>query len=155
MEGITQINQCLRTLSITESEVNKTYYLALLAEGYCSNSEIEEGLNVLAEAVTAAEKNKEHWYEAELLRLKGNLLLMQDGNTEEVEGWFRRSLELARRQNAISFELRTAISLCKLWQENDRSGEAQELLRNIYERFSEGFGTKDLQDARSLLEALQ
>jgi predicted ATPase/class 3 adenylate cyclase len=154
-EGITQINHCLRTLSNTESEVNKTYYLALLAEAHWNNSEIEEGLSVLAEAVTMAEKSKEHWYEAELLRLRGNLLLVQDGDKEKAEGCFRRSLEVARRQNAISFELRTAISLCKLWQENDRSREAQELLRNIYERFSEGFGTKDLQDARTLLEALQ
>jgi predicted ATPase len=102
-EGIAQINQSLRAWEVTESEVNKTYHLALLAEAYGKNGEIEEGLNVLSEALTLVEKNGERWYEAELYRLKGDLLLMRDGVEEEVEGCFRLALEVARRQNARSF----------------------------------------------------
>ena len=153
-EGIVQINQSLRAWKVTESEVNKTYHLALLAEAYRKNGEIEEGLNVLTEALTLVEKNGERWYEAELYRLKGDLLLMQDGVEEEVEGCFRRAQDIARRQNAMSFELRTALSLCRLWQRNGKFVEARDLLQNVYERFTEGFETKDLQEAKTLLEVL-
>ena len=153
-EGIAQIKQSLRAWEVTESEVNKTYHLALLAEAYGKNGEIEEGLNVLSEALTLVEKNGERWYEAELYRLKGDLLLMRDGVEEEVEGCFRLALEVARRQNARSFELRTALSLYRLWQRNGKFVEAQDLLQNVYEGFTEGFETKDLQDAKTLLEVL-
>jgi predicted ATPase len=153
-EGIAQIKQSLRAWEVTESEVNKTYHLALLAEAYGKNGEIEEGLNVLSEALTLVEKNEERWYEAELYRLKGDLLLMRDGVEEEVEGCFRLALEVARRQNARSFELRTALSLYRLWQRNGKFVEARDLLQNVYERFTEGFETKDLQDAKTLLEVL-
>jgi len=153
-EGIAQIKQSLRAWEVTESEVNKTYHLALLAEAYGKNGEIEEGLNVLSEALTLVEKNGERWYEAELYRLKGDLLLMRNGVEEEVEGCFRLALEVARRQNARSFELRTTLSLYRLWQRNGKFVEAQDLLQNAYEGFTEGFETKDLQDAKTLLEVL-
>ncbi|MDW0122407.1 MAG: hypothetical protein QOK81_07290, partial [Nitrososphaeraceae archaeon] len=100
-EGIAQISQCLRAWKATESEVNETYHLALLAEAYRKNGKIEEGLKVLTDALTIVEKNEEHWYEAELYRLKGDLLLMHDGTEEEVEGCFRRAQDIARRQNAM------------------------------------------------------
>ena len=134
-EGIILISQSLQAWKITESEVNKTYHLALLAEAHRKNGDIEKGLVVLTEALTTVEKNEERWYEAELYRLKGDLLLMHDGAEEEIEGYFSLALEVARRQNAMSFELRAALSLCKLWQK--------------------GFETRDLQEAKTLLEALQ
>src|SRR5215216_450196 len=152
-EGIAQINQSLRAWRITESEVDKTYHLALLAEAHGKNRETEEGLNVLAEALTAVERNKENWYEAELYRLKGDLLLMQGGNEEEGEDCFRRALEVARRQSAMSFELRTVLSLCRLWQKNGKLEESRDLLQDIYGRFTEGFATADLQEAQALMRS--
>ena len=131
-----------------------TYHLALLAEAYRKNGEIEEGLNVLTEALTVVEKNGERWYKAELYRLKGDLLLMQYGVEEVAEGCFHRALEIARRQNAISFELRATLSLCRLWHRNSKFVAARNLLQNIYERFTEGFETKDLREAKALLEVL-
>jgi class 3 adenylate cyclase/predicted ATPase len=154
-EGITLISQSLQAWEITESEVNKTYHLALLAEVHRKNGDIEKGLVVLTEALTTVERNEERWYEAELYRLKGDLLLMHDGAEEEIEGYFSRALEVARKQNAMSFELRAALSLCRLWQKNGKFDEAREMLQNVYERFTEGFETRDLQEAKILLEALQ
>jgi adenylate cyclase len=107
----------------------------------------------VAEALTAVERNKENWYEAELYRLKGELLLMQGGNEEEVEDCFRRALEVARRQSAMSFELRTALSLCRLWQKNGKLEESRDLLQDIYGRFTEGFATADLQEAQALMRS--
>jgi predicted ATPase len=108
----------------------------------------------LKEALTLVEKNGERWYEAELYRLKGELLLMQDGVEEKVEACFSRALEVARRQNAMSFELRTSLSLCRLWQRNGKFIEARDLLQSVYDRFTEGFETKDLREAKMLLQVL-
>jgi len=100
-------------------------------------------------------KTGERWPEAELHRLKGQLLLsLSADNHAEAEGCFHQALAIARRQQAKSLELRVAMSLSRLWQQQDKRAEAQQLLAEIYGWFTEGFDTPDLQEAKALLEEL-
>ena len=115
----------------------------------------EAGLTVLAEALTLVDTTGERWYEPELYRLKGELLLQQSSdNQAEAETCFHHALEIARNQQAKSFELRAATSLARLWQQQGKRQEAHDLLAPVYHWFTEGFDTADLQEAKALLEAL-
>jgi len=110
---------------------------------------------VLAEALTVVDKTDARWYEPELYRLKGALLLQQNtDNQAEAETCFHRALDIARSQQAKSFELRTATSLARLWQQQGKRQEAHDLLAPVYNWFTEGFDTADLKDAKALLDAL-
>ena len=101
------------------------------------------------------EQHEERWWEAEIHRLRGVLLLRQPGTPQaEAEAWLQRALDVARRQEAKSLELRAAMSLARLWQQQGRRAEARDLLTPIYGWFTEGFDTADLQEARALLETL-
>src|SRR5262249_40818263 len=107
------------------------------------------------EALTFAETTGERWYEPELYRLKGELLLQQSaGNQSEAEACFHKALDIARTQQAKCFELRTATSLARLWQQQGKRQEAHDLLAPVYHWFTEGFDTLDFKDAKALLEAL-
>jgi predicted ATPase len=120
-----------------------------------SPKHLADGVQALAEAHTLVEQQEECWWEAEIHRLRGVLLLRQTGTPQaEVETWLQRALDVARRQEAKSLELRAAMSLVRLWQQQDRSAEARDLLAPIYGWFTEGFDTADLQEAKALLEAL-
>ena len=115
----------------------------------------EEGFTALAEAQILAEKTGEHYYEAELQRLKGELLLVQSpDDPAEAETCFHNALEIARRQHAKSLELRAAISLARLWQRQGKEGDARKLLNDVFAWFTEGFDTADPRDARALLNEL-
>jgi predicted ATPase len=115
----------------------------------------EDGLQALAEAHTLVEQHEERVWEAEIYRLRGVLLLRQTGTPqEEAETWLQRALDVARRQEAKSLELRAAMSLSRLWQHQGKRAEAYELLAPIYSWFTEGFDTADLQEAKTLLDAL-
>jgi predicted ATPase len=127
---------------------------ALLTEAYAKVGQTGKGLNIVTEALEAVNKTEEREYEAELYRLKGELLLRWASSNEEVEACFQRALDIARRQQAKSLELRAAMSLTRLWQQQGRRAEAYDLLAPIYGWFTEGFDTADLQDAKALLEAL-
>jgi predicted ATPase len=112
-------------------------------------------LQALAEAHTLVEQHEERWWEAEIHRLRGVLLLRQTGTPQaEAETWLQRALDIARRQEAKSLELRAAMSLSRLWQQQGKQAEAQQLLAEVYGWFTEGFDTADLQDAKVLLAAL-
>jgi predicted ATPase len=105
--------------------------------------------------MTLAETTGERWYAPELYRLKGELLLQQaSDNHAEAETCFHKALEIARNQQAKTFELRTATSLARLWQQQGKRQEAHDLLAPVYHWFTEGFDTADLQEAKALLEAL-
>jgi len=124
-EGIEQIHQGMRAFRATGTELERPHWLALLAEAYGTTGQLEEGLAVLAEAVTLAETTGERWYEAELHRLKGELLLQQSSsNQTEAEACFHHALDIARSQQAKSFELRTATSLARLCQQQGKRQEA-------------------------------
>jgi predicted ATPase len=131
------------------------YFSALLAEACDHLGHTEDGLQALAEAQTLIDQHEERWWEAEVYRLRGVLLLRQSGTLPaEAEIWLQRALDVARLQQAKSLELRAAMSLSRLWQQQGKQAEAHELLAPIYGWFTEGFDTADLQEARALLEAL-
>jgi predicted ATPase len=154
-EGIVQIEQGLSALRATGTELVRPYRLALLAEAHGTLGEPEAGLTVLTEALTLAETTGERWYEPELYRLKGALLLQQSSdNQAEGEHCFQKALDIARNQQAKSFELRTATSLARLWCQQGKRPEAHDLLAPVYGWFTEGFDTLDLKDAKALLDDL-
>ena len=111
---------------------------------------------MIEEAIVRSERTEERWVIAESLRIKGELVLLQGapGAAAAAEGHFRQAFDWARQQGALSWELRTASSLARLWRNQHRVKEARELLGSVYARFTEGFATADLQEARSLLEQL-
>ena len=126
-----------------------------LIEAYNKIEQPQEGLAVLAEAQALVEKTGERYYEAELQRLKGELLLAQSpDDPAEAEACFHNALEIARRQHAKSLELRTAMSLARLWQRQGKEGDARQLLNDVFVWFTEGFDTADLREARALLDEL-
>jgi ATP/maltotriose-dependent transcriptional regulator MalT len=155
-------------------------YLGMLAEAYGKGGRADEGLRVLAEAQALVHKNAERRFEAELLRIKGELLWQQVVGTgvnpaltassmeaeanvaatsrspgfSEMEGCFRQAIDVARHQQARSWQLRAAMSLARLWQSQGKHAEAHQILAESYSWFTEGFETPDLQTAKGLIEAL-
>jgi predicted ATPase len=132
--------------------VGQPQFLALLAEAYGKIGQVEAGLASITEALAAAHKSGELYYEPELHRLKGQfLLLLSPENYEEAESAFRQAITVARRQQARWWELRAAASLYQLLEPQNREEEAHRLLAACYHRFTEGFDTADLTAARQLL----
>jgi predicted ATPase len=147
----------LAALQATGTETHQFYYLALLAKAYGTGAQAEEGLTVLAEALAALERTGERAHVPELYRIKGELLLNAVcgvQHAELAEECFQQALAIARRQQARSWELRAALSLSRLWQQQGKRAEARQLLAPIYSWFTEGFDTPDLQEARFLLDEL-
>jgi predicted ATPase len=155
-EGIAQMRRGLVDFRATGGEVRLPYYLTLLAEAYGKVGQVAAGLMSVAEALVQAEAKGEGWWEAELYRLKGKLLLQEGGTPAvlEAEASVRQALTVARRQQAKSLELRAAVSLSRLWRQQGKAAQARQLLADIYGSFTEGFDTVDLQEARALLEQL-
>ena len=164
--GMAQIRQGLVAWQATGTEVQRPYFLALLAEAYGQAGQADEGLHTLAEALAVGQKTGERFYEAELYRLKGELLLQSGGweseslgftyrhpHAAEAEACFLQAIEVARHQQAKSLELRATMSLARLWQQQGKQAEARALLAPIYAWFTEGFDTADLQEAKVMLEA--
>jgi predicted ATPase len=164
-EGIAQLQQGLAAWRATGAELYRPYFLSLLAEAYGRSGQIDNGLATVAEALDLVNATGERFYEAEVYRIKGELLLTQEGvrlqaeglreKTEEAERCFHKAIEVAQQQHAKSLELRATMSLARLWQQQGKSAEARQMLADIYGWFTEGFDTKDLQEAKTLLEELQ
>jgi predicted ATPase len=180
--GITQMHQGMgaqRTMGVVAL---LPYRLAILAEAYGRVGQTAEALRLLAEALALTHQYGGHFYEAEVHRLTGEILLMRDAGGSvagspppdlsmidaregeatgpssrhtEAESCFRQALDIARRQQAKSLELRAAMSLSPLWQGQGRRAEAYQLLAPIYGWFTEGFDTADLQEAKALLDELR
>src|SRR5207248_7964948 len=150
-----KISQGLTAYHAAGAELCRPYFLALLAEVHGTLGQPETGLTMLTEALTLVDTTGERWYESEIYRLKGELLLQQSSdNQAEAESCFHKALAIARNQQAKSFELRTATSLARLWQQQRKRQEAHDLLAPVYAWFTEGFDTADLQDAKALLDIL-
>jgi predicted ATPase len=147
------MHEGLAALRATGAELFRPYLLALQAEACGSGGQIEAGLDALEEALVAADQHAERFYEAELYRLQGELLLRSRLQVE-AEACFQRALDIARQQRAKSLELRAAMSLSRLWQHQGKRSEARQLMGEIYHWFTEGFDTDDLQDAKALLDEL-
>jgi predicted ATPase len=153
-EGILQMGEGLSALLAAGAKIFRPHWLALYAEACGKDERAEENLRALDEAIAAMEQSDERWCEAELYRLKGKLLMQNAKAESEAEACFHQAIEAARRQQAKSWELRVAMSLSRLWQKQNKKQEAQKLLTKIYGWFTEGFGTRDLQEAKALLDEL-
>jgi class 3 adenylate cyclase/predicted ATPase len=180
-EGVAQTHQGLAASRVTGAEAVRPYLLTLLAEAYGGRGQAEEGLKVLAEALEAEHKGGEHYYEAERYRLKGELVLLSKTSLGQVkdksrasqnksavtdpqsltpdpqgeaEACFLKAIDIARRQSAKSLELRAVMSVSRLWQQQGKKKQAHKMLSSIYNWFTEGFDTKDLQEAKTLLGEL-
>jgi predicted ATPase len=154
-EGIAQMQQGLAAFQAIGAETGRIGYSPMLAAAYAKVGRVEEGLSVVAEAMALVDKTGMRLGEAGLYVLKGWLLLARSGeNQAEAEACFRRALNVARHQSAKSVELRAVMSLSRLWQTQGKKDEARQMLAEIYGWFTEGFDTKDLQEAKALLEEL-
>jgi DNA-binding winged helix-turn-helix (wHTH) protein/predicted ATPase len=179
---IAAIHEGLDAYRASGSENMRSYFLSLLAEAGAVSGQITEGQRAISEALTAVESSGIRYYEAELYRLKGELTLQAANqkakgkrqkkfsvvgsqfsvpspqhlapNTQEAEACFLKAIDVARQQQAKSWELRATVSLARLWQQQGRQQEAYKLLSDIYNWFTEGFETKDLQEAKKLIEEL-
>jgi predicted ATPase len=154
-EGIAEMRRGIAGVRSTGAEIVLTVDLCMLAEQYGKAGRHGEGLAVVAEALALAEKGGERCWEAELYRVKGELLRGAGAEASEAEASFRQAVEIARRQKAKSLELRAAVSLARLWQQQGKRAEAHKILADIYGWFTEGFETLDLKEAGGLLEELQ
>jgi hypothetical protein len=132
------------------------FFTFVMAEALGRAGQIADGLAAIEEAIVRSERTEERWVFAELLRIEGELFLLRGGPgaAAAAEGHFRRALDWARRQGALSWELRAATSLARLWRDQARSKEARELLAVVYDQFTEGFATADLKAAKSLIEEI-
>ena len=154
-QGIAQMRQGIAAWEATGAALIRPYCLSLLAEACGTTGQVDEGLRLLDEALAAVRKTGECWWEAELHRLQGELLLRRSEEHQgAAETWFRQALGIARQQQAKAVELRAAMSLSRLWQSQGKRAEAYALLASIYGWFTEGLGTGDLQQAKALLDEL-
>ena len=175
VEGIEQMRLGLAAHQATGTQVLLPHFLALLAEALGKSGQVEEGLLVLEEALMVAERNGERYYQAELYRIKGELLLMQPTGravsraaaggkpvfeagqpltAAAAEACLNQAIKVAQQQKAKSLELRAAMSLVRLYQDQGKQEEPKGLLIQIYDKFTEGFVTVDLIEAKALLDEL-
>jgi len=170
-EAMAQLRRGLAAGQAMGAGLERPLFLAALAETHGKAGQVEEGLQAVEEATTVMLKTGQRNYEAELYRLKGELTL-QRFNVQgskfnvadprplapdpqgEAEACFLKAIEVARKQQAKSLELRAVMSLSRLWNEQDKKEEARQMLAEIYNWFTEGFDTADLQEAKVLLEEL-
>ncbi|MBI3047517.1 MAG: site-specific integrase [Acidobacteria bacterium] len=153
--GIAEMRENLAAYERLGNELSRPHFLALLAEALGAAGRGEEGLAAIGEAFESVERTNERYYEAELHRLNGELLLPRSASDQqqaEAEACFHRALDVARRQQAKSFELRAATSLARLWLRQGRGADARTVLASVYDRFTEGFELADLGDAKALLD---
>jgi adenylate cyclase len=152
--GITQLERGLADLRAMESGLRENYYLALLAEAHAKAGRVEVGLRLLDEAVAIVDEREERVTEAELYRLRGDFLTLQGRPDDQIEANYQHAIAIARVQQAKSLELRATLKLSRLWWRQGKSESARQSLAAIYNSFAEGFDTPDLQEAKSLLDAL-
>src|SRR4029450_2174173 len=154
--GLAHLRQGLAASQSVGPEILRPHWLAALAEVYGRAGQPQAGLQVLAEAVTLLATTEMRWWEAEVSRLQGELLLqLPSPEVHQAEAAFRRALDIARRQQAKALELRAACSLSHPWQQQGQRAAARDLLTPLYAWFTEGLDTPDLQEAKTLLAALE
>ena len=154
-DGVAQIRQGLGTQQGVGPKPYTPYFLSLLVEAYGQARQAEAGLEVLAEALTLVDTTEARRWESSLYRLKGELLLqLQSSDVLQAEACFQQALTAARSQQAKALELRAALSLSRLWQQQGKLEAARELLAPIYGWFTEGFDFLDLREAQMLLAEL-
>jgi predicted ATPase len=155
-QGIMAIERGMATLRAMGAEVTFCFFYCALTEGYLALGKHAQAASTLATGLASADRRGEHDWDGELFRLRGELLLATDpSDPREAETWFMRAMELAREQHAKFVELRAACSLARLWRSQGKVEQAYHLLAPIYNWFTEGFDTRDLQEAKALLGELR
>jgi predicted ATPase len=152
--AIADLREAIAEFKASGARLRLPYYLGLLASVCSRAGRTEDGLAAVEEGMAAARAHNERWWDAELYRLRGELLLGSGADAHEAEAAYLRSIAIARTQQARGLELRTAMSLARLWRASHRADDARQLLGGLFSWFTEGFDTPDLQAARSLLAAL-
>src|SRR6266516_1859964 len=153
-ERIGQLRGSIAEFKASGARLRLPYYLSLLAQVCGKAGHAEEGLACIDEALAEARTHNERWWDAELHRLRGELLLLQGAESSDVEAAILRAISIAGSQKARSLELRATISLARLWIAQNRSDDARRRLGDVYSWFTEGFETPDLQAAQLLLAHL-
>jgi class 3 adenylate cyclase/predicted ATPase len=155
-EGIEQIRRGMAAFRATGAELLRPHFLGLLAEAYGRSEHIDQGLEALDEALALVDRTGERLHESDFYRLKGQLLLAHSmDHHPEAEACFHHALTIARRHQAKSLELRVAVHLSRLWQQQGKYDQARRLLGEAYGWFTEGFDTGDLKEAKTLLDELR
>lgn len=154
--GVQLLRTALGELRETRFTLRSAAFLGMLAQALGNTGQIGDGLATINEALQRSEQYEERWCNAELLRIRGELLLLGKGpDAAAAEDTFLQSLDWAQRQDALSWEMRSATSVARIWREQGRTNEALELLAPVYARFTEGFETSDLIEARALINELR
>jgi predicted ATPase len=151
---IGHLRASIEDFKVSSARLRLPYYWSLLAQVYAKAGLPEEGLVVLDDALAEARAHNERWWNAEVHRLRGEMLLLHGADSEEIEAALLRAIEIARSQQARSLELRATMSLARLRICQERSHDARRQLSELYAWFTEGFDTPDLQAARNLLAQL-
>jgi DNA-binding SARP family transcriptional activator/predicted ATPase len=153
-DSLTRLRNAIDVFIETGARARLPVYFSLLAQACLDAGRLEEGQDALALALAESLQNNEHWWDAEIHRLRGELMWAQGADPGDIEAAFQRALEIARFQQARSLELRAATSLARLWQANARPAEAKQCLTRVVDWFTEGFDTPDLQTAQALIAQL-
>jgi predicted ATPase len=153
--GVAVIQRGLADWKASGAEWMRPFFLGLLAEACALSGDIQRGLGGLDEALAAVERTGERWPEAELHRLRGQLLAaLPDGRPDEASAAFERAIDVARQQSAKSWELRAALGLAQLWRDQGKPADSRNLLAPVHAWFTEGFETPDWKEAKALLDTL-
>jgi len=154
-DAIRLITSGMDTRELTGATLWIPFFMSHLARAYAALGKFEDARRSVHEAITTVERSKERWSEAEAHRTAGEIMLLApDRDLAKAEAYFNHALTVARRQNAKIWELRTAMSMAGLWCEQGRRQQARELLTPVYDWFTEGFDTRDLKEAKALLDSV-
>src|ERR1700692_3849767 len=154
-DAVPMITSGITSFRSTGATVFMPLWLSCLARAYAGLGKFDEAWRFIGEAMTAVETTKETLFEADIHRTAGEIaLLLPEPDAAKAEGHFERALSVARQQQAKSWELRAAMSLARLWRDQEKPQQARELLAPIYGWFTEGFDTLDLKEAKALLDEL-
>ena len=152
-DAVHMITSALSTYQSTGATVFMPWYLLTLARAYAKLGQFDDAWRCIREALTTVETTKERWCEAEVHRIAAEIAL-KSAQSDRAEADFERALSVARQQQAKSWELRASMSLARLWRDQGKVQQARELLAPVYGWFTEGFETRDLKEAKALLEEL-
>jgi predicted ATPase len=155
LNGVSTLSSGIAAWRSTGANIWTPFFVSKLARAYAQLGNFQEASCCINEAIQAVKTTKEGWCEADILRIAGKIsLISPERDAVKAEEYFERALAVARQQQAKSWELRAAMSLARLWREQGKSQQARELLAQVYGWFTEGFDTRDLKEAKALLDAL-
>ncbi|GIK36226.1 MAG: SARP family transcriptional regulator [Chloroflexota bacterium] len=153
-DNLARLRNAIHGFTKTGARIRLPVYFSMLAQACLKAGRLEEGLDALEQALAESLQNNEHWWDAEIHRLRGELMRAQGADLADIEAAFQHALEIAQAQQTRSLELRAATSLARLWQAKSRPAEAKQCLTHVYDWFTEGFDTPDLQTAQALIAQL-